>query len=68
MWGIKREEFLRIGKRRRGRDGEGNVAGGRRRGERRLSDGVRMSFIKISNRASCVRQVFLWFPCVFLLG
>ena len=68
MWGIEREEFLQIGKRGRGRDGERDVARGRRGGERRFSDGVRMSFIKVSNRASCIRQVFFWFPGVFLLG
>ena len=66
VWGIEREEFLWIRKRGRGRDGEGDVARGR--GKRRLSDGVRMSLIKVLNRASCIHQVFFWFPCVFLLG
>ena len=62
MWGIEREEFLQIGEWGRRRDGEGDVARGRRRGERRLSDGVGLSFIKVSNCTSCVRQVFFWFP------
>ena len=68
MRSVERKEVFQIGERGIGRDGEGDVTGGRRRGEGRFSDGVRMSLIKVSNHASCVRHVFFWFPHVFLLG
>ena len=68
MGSVEWKEVFWIRERGIGRNGEGDVTRGRRRGERHLSDGIRMSLIKVSNRASCVCLVFFWFPCVFLLG
>ena len=68
MWSVEWKEVFWIRERGRRRDGEGDVARGRRRGERCFSDGVRMSLIKVSNHTLCICHVFFWFPCVFLLG
>ena len=68
MRSVERKEVFWIGERGIGRDGERDVTRGWRRGERHFSDGVRMSLIKVSNRASCIRHVFFRFPGIFLLG
>ena len=64
---IERKEGFRIGEGRIGGNHEGNVVGRGRR-ERCFSDGIRMSFIKVSNHALCIHHVFFWFLGVFLLG
>jgi hypothetical protein len=67
---IEREKGFGIGKGWIGRNGEGKVTRGGGRGGKGIdvSYGVRMTFIKVSYRTSCVFHVILRFPCTFFLG